>query len=368
MAEKIVRVGIIGTGQIGKIHIDRYQKVAGAQIAAVADVDEGEAKRVAAKFEIPAVYTDFRELLKRDDIEAVDVCVHNNLHRPIAEAAFEAGKHVYCEKPMAGSHADAKAMMEAARESGKLFHIQFEPMFTKEMRAARHIVDSGELGEIYHARSYGYRRRGRPFVDGYGTARFVQKEIAAGGAMYDMAVYRIANLLYLMGNPRPLRVSGKTYQKLHMDEKRRTESGFDVEELACALVRFENDISMDILESWAIHMNDFEGSFIAGSKGGIRLQPLSYHCYFADMCMDGTFNLDEANFRWHQLDPNESGYDSSSHHWIAALQGRVPLIPTARFALTIMLLSEGVYLSEKLGREVSVEEVEENSKSTALSL
>jgi predicted dehydrogenase len=84
--------------------------------------------------------------------------------------------------------------------------------------------------------------------------------------------------------------------------------------------------------------------------------------------MDAGFNLDYADWRWHQLRANQDAYDSSQHHWIAALQGRVPLLPTAQIALQTMLISEAIYLSNKLGREVTAEEVEKASKSTALKL
>src|SRR5688572_25642007 len=98
-----IRIGLIGAGQRGQQHLDNYQHVPGAEIVAVADINESLPRRVADQFKIPHVYTDYRELLGRDDLEAVDICLHNNLHRPVTVAAMEAGLHVYCEKPMAGS-------------------------------------------------------------------------------------------------------------------------------------------------------------------------------------------------------------------------------------------------------------------------
>ncbi|MBO3804324.1 MAG: gfo/Idh/MocA family oxidoreductase, partial [Candidatus Brockarchaeota archaeon] len=140
----------------------------------------------------------------------------------------------------------------------------------------------------------------------------------------------------------------------------------NVEELGLGFVRFAGGLTLDIIESWAIHLNPFEGSYIVGSEGGIRLEPFSFHSTFCDMEMDATFNIGSADWRWHQLRENEEAYDSPQHHWIAALQGRVPLLPTDRIALQTMLISEGIYLSDKLGREVTAEEVEKSSKSTAL--
>src|SRR6266508_4657882 len=196
-----IRIGLIGAGQRAQQHLEDYQGVVGAEILAIADINEALAQRVAAQFKIPNVHTDYQDLLQRDDIEAVDICLHNNLHRPVAIAAMEAGKHVYCEKPMAGSYADARIMYDTAQALGRKLSIQLFTLFKAETRAAKLLIDDGYLGELYHARSTGFRRRGRPYVDGYGTATFVQKRHAAGGALYDMGVYHIAGLLYLLGNP-----------------------------------------------------------------------------------------------------------------------------------------------------------------------
>src|SRR5215204_4665105 len=113
-----IRVGIIGCGQIAQTHLTQYAKMSGedVKVVAVADVNEVCARTTSQKFSVANVHTDFRELLKRDDIDAVDVCLHNNLHRPVTELALRAGKHVYCEKPMAGSYRDAAAMLETAKQ------------------------------------------------------------------------------------------------------------------------------------------------------------------------------------------------------------------------------------------------------------
>jgi predicted dehydrogenase len=368
MRSKKIRIGIIGVGQIGKHHLENYSKIPSAEVVAASDIDEVELKAVAERFKIPHTYVNFRELLGRDDIEAVDVCLHNNLHAPVTIAALQAGKNVYCEKPMAGAYVDAKAMFETAQRLKRRLSIQLSTLFSKEAKAAKRLIEEGRLGHIYHARSTGFRRRGRPFVDGYGSVNFVKKEVAGGGALYDMGVYHISQMLHLLGLPVVERISGKIYQETGMDEGRRRSSGYSVEELGLGFVRFAGGLTMDIIESWAIHLNPFEGSCIVGSEGGIRLEPFSFHTSGGDMDMNATFDIDSADWRWHQLRENEDAYDSPQHHWIAALQERVPLLPTDRTALQTMLISEGIYLSDKMGREVTAEEVERNSKSTALKL
>ncbi len=366
MERRKVRVGVIGTGQIGKSHIKRYSEIAGAEMVAVADINLAEAQSVADKYKIPNVYQDFRKLLDRDDIEAVDVCLHNNLHMPVTVAALEAGKNVYCEKPMAGSYVDALKMHDTAKALGRKLSIQLASLFTNETKAARELIAAGEIGKIYHARSTGFRRRGRPYVDGYGTSSFVQKGIASGGALYDMGVYHIANLLYLLGDPRVERVSGKVYQETEIDARRLASSGYNVEELGLGFVKFDGGLTMDIIEAWAAHMGPFEGPSLFGSQGGVRLQPFAFYRNVGDLQLDSTVDMGAADFRWHNLRDNADAYDGPPHHWIAALQGRVDLIPTEMIALRTMLISEGIYRSSELGREVDAEEILKLSKSTAV--
>jgi len=367
MAER-VRIGIIGVGQIGKAHVERHKKIADAEIVAIADINEAEARRVSELHGIPNVYTDFKQLLARDDIVAVDVCLHNNFHMPVTVAALKAGKHVYCEKPMAGAYADALTMYRTSQETGRKLAIQLSTLYSLETKAALSLIDQGMLGKIYHARSTGFRRRGRPYVDGYGTPTFVQKRNSAGGAMYDMGVYHIARMLYLLGNPKVLRVSGKTYQETGMDPQRKEVSGYDVEELGMGLVRFPDGLTLDIIEAWAIHLDTFEGSYVVGCDGGVRLEPFGFFRSAGDLDLSSTADMDKFDFRLHSLRPNADAYDSAERHWIAALQGRVDLLPTAALALNTMLISEGIYLSNRLGREVAADEIEAMSQSTALKL
>lgn len=363
-----IRIGVIGVGMIGKGHLQLYQKVKGVEVVAICDIDQQELAQVSQQYGIADTYEDFRELLRREDIDAVDVCLHNNLHMPVTVAGLEAGKHVYCEKPMAGSYRDAETMYRTAKKLDRRLSIQLYALFAKEVKAAKSVVDAGLLGKIYHARAAGFRRRFRPYVDGYGKMPFVQKHMAGGGAVYDMGVYPIAVVLHLMGNPQALRISGKIYQEVAMDEGRRKASGYDVEEFGIGLVRLENEIALEIVEAWAINLDRLDGIYVVGSEGGVRVDPFGFYSNLGDLELCTTADLEAFDWRNHAIRENADAYDSAQHHWIAALQGRVELLPTAEIALNAMLISEGIYLSDKLGREVTAEEVKQSSQSTALTL
>ena len=356
MADKL-KVGVIGTGIIGKSHIRGYMGMSDdVEIVAVADLDEKEAKRVAKENDIPKVFTDYKELLEIDDIVGVDVCLPNFLHAPVTIAALEVGKNVYCEKPMARNAEEAQAMYDAAKKTGQMLAIQLGTLFSPATRAAKQIIDDGVLGKVYYVKSSHYRRRGRVYVDGYATPHFVQKEKSGGGALADMGIYHMAAMVWLLGNPALKTVSASTYQEIAMDEKRREFSKFDVEELGIGFVRFENDITMFMEESWAINMDREEGDCIMGSKGGLRLNPLTLFTEIAGTQVDQPIDTD--NFKKHRtsVDSNEEGYASSQKNFAWAQLGRVPLIDSASVALKVAQITSAMYRSSELGKEVSMTE------------
>ncbi|HEX2622048.1 MAG TPA: Gfo/Idh/MocA family oxidoreductase, partial [Phototrophicaceae bacterium] len=186
-----------------------------------------------------------------------------------------------------------------------------------------------------------------------------------GGAMYDMGVYHISQVLYLLDNPDVLTITGKTYQEIAMDSARQERSGYNVEELGLGFVRLEKNITLDIIEAWAVNLDKFDGSVIMGSEGGIRLSPFGYFYNQGHLDIDTTASMDAYNWRVHNVTDVGDAYDSHQHHWVAALQGRIELLPTAEIALNTMLISEGIYLSDRLGREVTAAEVRQMSVSTA---
>ena len=365
MPDKI-RLAVIGVGQIGTRHLKQYGEIPQAQVVAISDLFPERLATARELLGIPDTYSDFRELLKRDDIDAVDVCVHNNKHAPITIAALQAGKHVYCEKPMAGSYRDAENMYQAAQAAGRKLHIQMSTVYEPVTHAAKRLIDEGRLGKIYYARSFGYRRRGRAFVDGYGAASFVERGISGGGALFDMGIYHIAQILHLLGNPAVKTVTGATHQEIEMYEDRREFSNYSVEEMGLGWVRLEGGISFDIEETWAVHHDGQEASKVLGSKGGLKLDPLAFFSSVADLSATTEFNLNEADTRWKRCTPETIWRQSSQRNWVGSLLGLAPLFKTADYALNAALISEGIYMSSQLGREVSANEIRAQSGSTAI--
>ena len=368
MAKEKIRLAIIGNGIIGESHIKTYQDIPEAEIAAICDIDEDRLNYIGDKYGIARRYTHIGKMLAEEELDSVDVCLHNNMHAPVSIAVMRSGRDCYCEKPMAGSFYDAREMMKVSQETGRKLHIQLSFLYSSETKAAKRYIDVGDLGEIYHMRSYGFRRRGRPFVDGYARKEFVNTKTSGGGALFDMGVYHISQLLYLTGIPELERVSGRIYSKLAMDEGRRLESGYNVEELGMGFANYKGGLSMDILESWAVHGRPFPSSIIMGSEAGLSLEPLIIHSRRHNLETDTTVDLQEMEYLDHTVYAADAHYDNSQQHWIHALLDKCELLPTAKIALETQRVQEGIYFSEQLGREVTSEEIEAMSVSKALEI
>ena len=281
-----IRVGIIGTGGISRAHQRTYQQVGGFEIVAVCDIFEDKARQAAEEWGVPKknVFTNQDEMLQMDEIDTISVCTYNQGHRVPTVAALEAGKHVFCEKPIAATLEDATAMVRAAKASGKILQIGLHSSFSPGVQFAKKVVDEGILGDIYYAETSGCRRRGVP------GHTFIYKKTAGAGATVDIGVYNMHHTLYIMGYPKPVRVSAITTDYLSRQDPRWKD--MDVEEFGAAWVRLENGGVMVFKISWAVHQDSLCGTFFLGN---LVILAVKHHCQLSEYAKSAKCN--EANSR-----------------------------------------------------------------------
>lgn len=275
-----LRIGIVGLG-IGRHHLRAYAQTPDLDPIALADVDEERLTALGAEYQVPYLYTDYEAMLAREDLDAVAVCTPNHLHAPMAIAALERGKHVLCEKPLARTVAEAEAVVAAAQRAGRVLHVVFNHRKRGDVETLKRAIDEGRLGRIYHAKAHWLRRNGIPGMGGW----FTNKAMSGGGPLIDLGVHMLDMALYLLGEPRPLTVSAATYAELGPRgrgssgaRKPQVHSGFDVEDLASALIRFEGDRTLALETSWATYRsNDDEfGITLYGAEGGAEIKVCNY--------------------------------------------------------------------------------------------
>jgi predicted dehydrogenase len=211
-----LRIALLGTGWIMDFHARAALEHLGAELVAAANWREPSLRRLAERYGIPRVTTDWRALAADPEVDAAVIGTPNALHADQAVAFLEAGKHVLVEKPMATTVAEADAMVAAARGTGARLMVAHCWRFHPDVRALRARVEAGELGTIVKTRGYGGHAGWGP------SGWFTDPELAGGGALLDMGVHAIDTTRYLLGDPLPARVCatvGTRYRDLAVDDE-----------------------------------------------------------------------------------------------------------------------------------------------------
>jgi predicted dehydrogenase len=195
-----IGVAILGTGGIAEAHIFAYQKEAErARIVALVDIERARAEAAAARFGIEAVSEDYREVLKRDDVEAISVCTPPFTHVEIACEALRAGKHVLCEKPVAPTLVGLDTIDEAQKRSGRVFAGVFQLRFGRGSQHVRLLLDEGKFGRLHLGLAETLWFRDQDYYTGVPWRGKWAME--AGGATVSQAIHLIDLLLWYFGEP-----------------------------------------------------------------------------------------------------------------------------------------------------------------------
>jgi len=273
-----VKVGVIGCGSIGIYHISSYKKVPNVEVVALCDINEVTLNQAKTRFGVDHVYKDYHDLLSRKDLDAVSVCLPNRLHSIVSIAAFEAGKHVLCEKPTAINANEAQKMIDASKKADKKLLIGLTFRFQNRSRVLKKHIEAGELGDVYYAKCGCLRRSGIPGMGSW----FTTKSEAGAGPLYDIGVHALDLTLWLMDNFKPKSVLGSTYMKFgHLgkgkgDWGKPVEGGpFDVEDLAAAFIKMQNGTTVFLEVSWAAHIGEEKFySILLGDKAGADFESM----------------------------------------------------------------------------------------------
>lgn len=258
-----LKVGIIGTGGIcNNKHIPSLLKVADkVEITALADLEREKASATKERYHLTEakIYTDYRELLADKSIDIVHVCTPNVAHCQITVDAFEAGKHVLCEKPMAVTSKDAQKMLDAWKKSGKKFTVGYQNRFRPDVQVLKKACDNGELGDIYYGEANAIRRKAVPT---WGV--FPNKALQGGGPLIDIGTHALDITLWCMNNYDVDSVSGQVFYKLGnlASAAEGNTYGpwdaetFEVEDSAMGFIKMKNGTLINLRASWALNYMD----------------------------------------------------------------------------------------------------------------
>ena len=353
-----VKVGIIGTGGISHAHMTGYKAIPDrVEMTAVCDIDEEKVKAYAAKFNVPRWYTDYNEMLAKENLDAVSVTTWNAAHKGAAIAALNAGVNVICEKPMAMNAEEAEEMKAAAEKNGKVLQIGFVRRYGEDAAMIKKFIDGGTLGDLYYAKATYLRRSGCP------GGWFGDKSYSGGGPLIDLGVHVMDLVRYLAGCPKPIAAYGVTYNNLGPDrasgaksnlgyESKQTSSKFkfDVEDFTSAMIRFDNGMVLTVEASFNLNIKEDKGEIeLFGTKGGTKISGSTE--FFTDM--NGTFvNITPAgggaSFRFTE------SFNAEIAHFIDCVQNGVPCRAPAEDGVILMKMIDAIYKSAETGHEVEI--------------
>ncbi|WP_404405675.1 Gfo/Idh/MocA family protein [Jeotgalibacillus malaysiensis] len=340
-----LRIGIIGVGGIAvSRHLPSFLALGNdVDVTAVCDVNAERAKTVARDYQIPYHTDDYHKIF--DKVDAVTICTPNKFHAEIAIAALEAGKHVLCEKPMAMTTAECKAMIEASEKADKVLMIAYHYRHTKEAVAAKRFINAGEIGRPLVSRAQAIRRRKVP---GWGV--FTNKDLQGGGSLIDFGCHFLDLALHLMDFPEIAEVSGATYNELSRQDDVVNQWGkfdpttFEVDDHATAYIKFKDGATLLFETSWAANLaDDQETVTVSGTKGGLDVYPLKLYQAKYGMLLD-----QEAYW----ISDDENPGLPQAYNFLESCRGNQQPLVKPEEAMIVSKVIEAIYESSETGKSI----------------
>jgi predicted dehydrogenase len=349
-----VKVGVIGAGQISYSHAAEINAHPQGEVVAVADPNEMRAKKLAKACGAEQIFGEAKDLIADADVDAVSIAVPNKFHAPYAKAALQAGKHVLLDKPFALDRKEAKQVIDAAKRKKKTFMLGMNWRYRAETQTLKALIERGDLGEVYHAKTTILRRQGIPKMGTW----FCRKDLAGGGALLDIGVHFLDLCLYLIGNFEPVSVAGAAYTKFghrglgegswgmsDPDKK----AVFDVDDFATGFIRFRDGCTVQLDASWMLHLPEPKMSVdIFGSEAGAQLLPAPGKiCRFAKK--KGEYEVVEPQgVKRPCPSPNRFA------NWLDVILGEAEPACTMEQALAVQKILDALYESSEKGKEVRI--------------
>lgn len=275
---KPLNIAMIGYGGIGRVHVMAYRAIPyhyglpaeTVNIVGVATTNPESAWAAKQEIGCPVWTTDYSELLARDDVDLVDICVPNRLHEEVVVAAAQAGKHIYCEKPLAMDVAQAQRMVAAVDQAGVKAQMTFNFRYFPAIIRAKQLMDEGFLGRIFSYRGRYYRAS---YIDPNKPLSWrLRKEIAGGGALFDLGSHILDLTHFLLGDFESVNATMETLIKERpITAGAASKAPVDVDDIAFLQTRMAGGIlgTVEISRMGTGLTNDV-GIEIYGDKGALR--------------------------------------------------------------------------------------------------
>lgn len=338
-----VRVGVIGSGFIGNIHVMGLHHCPDAEVVAVASKSPGKARKFADGHGLANAYEDYRDLLARDDIDAVTVAVPNYLHEEVVTAAAAAGKHIMCEKPFARTLQEGERMLAAVRAAGvKLVYGEMLCFAPKYVRAKR-LADEGALGKVFLVKQSEEH-------DGPHSPWFWDVSLSGGGVLLDMGCHSIEFARWVLNRPAVKSVQATMGTFVHGDKTQG-------EDHCVCVIEFENNAMAVAENSWGKTGGIDDRCEIYGTLGNTRADLIHGNALLTNSRVGYGYAVEKAESTtgWTFTGFDEEwnyGFPQEMQHFVRVVQGREEPVETGEDGLEVLKIIYAAYQSAGEGRRI----------------
>jgi predicted dehydrogenase len=331
---------------IGRTNARGFARSKRSRVVALCDLLEDRMQQVASELPEPVkFYTDYHEMCRDPEIDAVFVGTPNQFHVPVAREVVRSGKHVMVTKPLSDSVEAARTLVEEAEAAGVVNMMSLSTRFDPRTQYLGRAIQAGQFGEIYYARARSVRRSGIPSW----SLGFVQR---GGGAFRDMGVHVLDAAWWLMGMPEPVSVTGVAGAKFgprgqgYWDYEPRPDLGpqYAADDYATGYIRFANGSSMHVESFWASHQPEELQIDLFGTEAGGRLVPPTIYRTEDNAPQDTTIALPKGPEVWQLI----------ADHFNSCVLDGTPCAAPLRHGLRVQEMMEALLSSAEAGQEVTL--------------
>lgn len=344
---ELLNIGVIGCGKIAQVrHIPEYRNHPACKLVGFFDRNKGRVEAI-ANLNGGVVYSTYQELLADEKIDAVSICVANQMHAEMTIAALRAGKHVLCEKPMATTLSDCMAMVEAASEAGKVLVIGHNQRLTPAHKKARELIEAGIIGDVITFKTtFGHSGPENWSITPGRDVWFFDINSAGMGVMGDLGIHKTDLIQFLTGQ-----TIVEVTAKLTTLDKRNTQGSFvGVDDNAFCIYKMENGIIGTMTASWTYYGPEDNSTVLYGKKGILRIYDDPVYSIKVQLQ-----NGEEIHYKLGSIQTNENQTDSGIiEHFIEVIMNRAESGLTAKTALTSMRAVFASLESSKTGRTINI--------------
>ena len=337
-----LRLGLVGCGRISKNHFEAISQIPEAEYVAVADIISERAEEAAKTYNIPSFYTDYHQMLEKEQLDAVSICTPSGLHPAIGIDVAKHKINVITEKPMAISVEGADKLIHACDENNVQLFVVKQNRLNTTMQLLKQAVDKGRFGRIYLAQSNVFWQRPQSYYDAAkwrGTWEF------DGGAFLNQASHYVDALYWLLGNVASVMAYTATMAR-----------NIEAEDTGCAILNFRSGIIASLNVTMLTYPKNFEGSItIIGEKGTVKVGGVAVNKIekwdFEEYDDDDRI-AEEVNY----LPPNVYGFGHNPFYRnvIDVLLHKAEPLTDGRDGRKSVEIVQAIYLSAKTGKRISL--------------